>query len=56
MAIKAVLEADPRLLRCVLAGSASLGLSDLDGSGPLKRRSARSIPWAIAVPPWREAS
>ncbi|MFE7605262.1 DUF4143 domain-containing protein [Brachybacterium paraconglomeratum] len=41
MAIKAMLDADPGSLRCVLTGSASLGLSGLDGSDPLARRSVR---------------
>lgn len=41
MAIKSLLDADPASLRCVLTGSASLGLSGLDGSDPLARRSVR---------------
>lgn len=41
MAIKAVLDARPASLRCLLTGSASLGLSGLDGSDPLARRAVR---------------
>lgn len=41
MAIKSMLDADPTSVRCVLTGSASLGLSGLDGSDPLARRSVR---------------